>query len=167
MRVPLGIFSMQLWNDAQAYVRAADILVRDGSSDIDAPTYFTLSHALELALKAYLVAEGQVSDEELRALNHDIQTIYDRAAALGLNLTNQSAVPLIRMFSDFHKAMVFRYPIITKDDGSLVLRGTLVCASEAFSIISEILRQVHAPVLRARFDAVSGREYPIETWHMG
>ncbi len=46
MRVPLGIFGMQLFNDARAYLRAADTLIRDRSADINAPIYFLMSHAL-------------------------------------------------------------------------------------------------------------------------
>jgi hypothetical protein len=166
MKVPLGVFSMQLWTDAQAYLRVAEILVHDNSSGIDAPTYFLLSHGLELTLKAYLVARGDVGNAELRDLSHDIERVHKKAVALGLQLKNKHAVPLIRILSDFHKDFVFRYPVIN-DDGSLVVRGTLVRAIDALATIEDICKQIHGTVLSARLEAAKEGEYPIETWHMG
>jgi hypothetical protein len=167
MRVPLGIFGMQLFNDARAYLRAADILIRDRSPGIDAPTYFLMSHALELILKAYLVARGGFGDDELRDLGHDIEWAYAQAASMGLRLEDERTVALIRLLSDFHKSFVFRYPIITRDDGSLVVRGTLVLASDVLSVIGGLWMQLHGTILDARLSAARQGEYPIETWHMG
>ena len=89
-----------------------------------------MSHALELTLKAYLVACGGLDNDDLRDLSHDIEKAHTKAAALGLYLQHRNAISLIRILSDFHKAFVFRYPQITKDDASLIVRGTLLRATD-------------------------------------
>ncbi len=166
MRVPLGIFGMQLFNDARAYLRAADTLIRDRSADINAPIYFLMSHALELILKAYLVARGGFGDHEPRDLGHDIERAYAQAASIGLRLEDERSATLIRLLSDFHKSLVFRYPVITRDDGSLVVRGTLVRASDVLAVVGGFWTQLHGTILDARLSAAREGEYPIETWHM-
>ncbi|MGX1417004.1 hypothetical protein AB7M43_007096 [Bradyrhizobium elkanii] len=58
-RVPLGILANQFWHEAVAYLRAADTLIRDESAvDTIPPTYFLMSHGLELMLKAYLLSRA-------------------------------------------------------------------------------------------------------------
>lgn len=162
-RVPLGILSLQLWNEAKAYLLAAETLVRE--SQVGLPTYFLPSHALELTLKAHLAAHG-VSARELLNLRHDVQKAYQRAVGFGLIINNQHVPPLVCILSDFHKGFVFRYPVIN-NDGDLVIVGTLVKAEDILEIVTVIWRRVEAKAISARLHATKGGQYPIETWHMG
>jgi hypothetical protein len=71
------------------------------------------------------------------------------------------------MLSDFHKALVFRYPRLAKDDGSLIERGTFVAPGDVLAVIDPIWKQISVPVWRVRLLAAGHGKYPIETWHMG
>jgi hypothetical protein len=164
---PSWYFQCATLGDAQSYLQASEILIRKESPKVIVPTYFLMSHALELILKSYLIARGGFDDAALRGLNHDIGRALEEAMALGLHLDDDRAITMVRILSDFHKAFLFRYPTITRDDGSLVVRGNLVQPSEVLEIIATISQQVHGPVLSARLDAATQGEYPIETWHMG
>jgi hypothetical protein len=163
-KIPLGILSLSLWNEAKAYILAAETLVRESQTDL--PTYFLLSHALELTIKAYLVAHG-VEAQELIDIGHDVQQAYDKAVALGFQIENQHAPALVRAISKFHKAFVFRYPVINKD-GDLVVIRTLVKAEDVLEIVTAIWRRVEGEAIRARLLAAKGGgQYPVEEWHMG
>jgi hypothetical protein len=166
MKVPAGIFGIYLWSDAKAYLQAAKILIGEKSSDVIPPKYFLLSHALELCLKAYLVVHG-VGDGDLRALGHDIKAAHQKAATLGLHLSKDEAV-MIGLLSDFHRALLFRYPVIQKDDGSVTERGRLVLAADALALIQGVFKKIEGSVMTARMRAAGeGGEFLVETWHMG
>lgn len=78
-RVPLGILANQFWHEAVAYLRAADTLIRDESAmDTIPPTYFLMSHGLELMLKAYLLSRD-IPYADVFKLQHRIQEAYERA----------------------------------------------------------------------------------------
>jgi hypothetical protein len=164
--IPLGILSAQFSSEARAYLTAADILTRDGSPDINQATYFLMSHALELTLKAYILARG-ISYDEVLNLGHNIQKAHVRAESLGLPVEGEHTRTLIRRLSEFHEAFLFRYPVVKKDDGHLILRGALVYPAEVLKIIETIFLRVNGPVVMARLEAVKGGSFPVETWHMG
>jgi hypothetical protein len=164
--IPLGILSTQFFSDARAYLTAADILIRDASPDVNQPAYFLMCHALELVLKAYIMARGG-SYEEVVDLGHDLQKAHSRAESLGLPVDGEQTRILIQRLSEFHEALLFRYPVVKKDDGHLILRGALVYPAEVLKIIETISVRVSESVLRARLDAVKGGSFPTETWHMG
>jgi hypothetical protein len=64
-------------------------------------------------------------------------------------------------------AFLFRYPVVKKDDGHLILRGALVYPAEVLKIIETISVRMSGPVVMAWLDAVKGGSFPTETWHMG
>jgi hypothetical protein len=66
-------------NDAKAYIGAAHQL-EDFSSF--GPRYFLFCHALELLLKAQILATG-ADQEELFEIRHDLEKAYDRAIRAG------------------------------------------------------------------------------------
>jgi len=142
---------------------SVDILIRDASPDVDQPAYFLMSHALELTLKAYILARGGSYDEVV-SLRHNIQKARARAEALGLRIEDDHRV-LIERLSEFHDAFIFRYPVVKKDH--LILRGALVYPAEVLKIIESIFLRVNGPVIMARLDAAGEGSFPIETWHMG
>jgi hypothetical protein len=165
--IPLGLFSHQFLIDARAYLVAADILIRDEASrDVHQPIYFLMSHALELMLKAYILARG-VSYDEVVSLGHNIQKAHARAETLGLRVEGDQTRILIEKLSEFHDAFIFRYPVVKKDDGHLILRGALVFPAEVLKIIESIFLRVNGPVIMARLHAAGEGSFPIETWHMG
>jgi hypothetical protein len=162
--VPLGIISLSLWNDAQAFILAADSLVQN--SQVDLPTYFLLGHALELTIKAYLAAHG-LKTRELKKVGHDLQRAFENAVSLGLKIENQDAVTaMVRAISEFHNAHVFRYPVINKD-GDLVIIRTLFEASDVLKIVTAVWRRVEADAVKAMLLAVEGDRFPVEEWYMG
>lgn len=76
------------WRFADDYRRAAAAVqgVAQHDMDISAPRYYLLGHAIELSLKAFLLAKG-VSLEELRSMKlfgHDLEKCLQRADSLGL-----------------------------------------------------------------------------------
>jgi hypothetical protein len=165
-QIPLGILSAQFFSEARAYLTAADILICDASPGTNQPAYFLMCHALELMLKAYIMARGG-SYEEVVDLGHDLQKAHARAESLGLPVEGEQTPILIQRLSEFHEALLFRYPVVKKDDGHLILRGALVYPAEVLKIIETISVGVSGPVLMARLDAVKGGSFPTETWHMG
>ena len=165
-KVPNGILANQFWIDAKAYVEAAEILIKSATPSISQPIYFLLGHALELTLKAYLLAKD-VSPDYLFEIKHDLIKAHARASQLGLQVKGEHAAALIERLSDFHNAFIFRYPVLTKDERRLVLRGHLVEASEILDFVASICAQAHGTVLFARIDAANAGEFPVETWHMG
>lgn len=165
-RVPLGILAMQFWHEAVAYLCAAKILMRDNSAkDTIPPTYFLMSHGLELVLKAYLLSRD-VPCVDVFKLQHRVQEAYEKAKSLGL-VEVEHTEAMIEKLSDFHSEHLFRYPVVTRDDGSLILRGHLVRPVEVLQIIEAIGANIQGPVMYARLVAAKHGEFPIETWHMG
>jgi len=75
------------WRFADDYRRAA-VAVQGAAQydmDISAPRYYLMGHAIELSLKAFLLAKG-VSLEELRSMKlfgHDLEKCLERADSLG------------------------------------------------------------------------------------
>jgi hypothetical protein len=161
--IPLDILSNQFLIDACAYFNAADILIRDPSPDVNQPAYFLMSHALELMLKAYILASGGTYDEVV-SLGHNIQKAHARAEALGLRIEDDHRV-LIEGLSEFHDAFIFRYPVVKH--GHLILRGALVYPEEVLKIIEGIFLRVNGPATMARLRAAKDGSFPVETWHMG
>ncbi|MBR0783926.1 hypothetical protein [Bradyrhizobium iriomotense] len=166
-RIPLGILALQFWHEAAAYLRAAEILIHDEAEPgVVPPAYFLMSHGLELLLKTYLLSRGD-SYDDVGKLKHDIQAAYQRACGLGLMVTGDHVEALVEKLSEFHTAQVFRYPIVRRDDGRLVIRGHLVRPTEVFQIIESFAAKIQGPALFARIEAARDGEFRIETWHMG
>jgi hypothetical protein len=163
---PRGILASQFWIDAKAYVQAAETLINSSTQNINQPVYFMLSHALELTLKAYLLARG-ADEADLIKIGHNLKDAHEEAAKRGLKVKGEHTVALIERLSEFHNAFIFRYPILTKDERRLVVRGHLVKATEVLEIVASICTQVHGTALFARIDAADAGEFWVETWHMG
>lgn len=163
-KVPLGILSAMFFNNAHSFLISAEILIRESQKYI--PTYFLLGHALELTLKAFLSAHGVPALELQRTFGHKLVEAYSKAAELKLKVDNEKVAPLVRVFSDFHEANVFRYPVTNKD-GDLIVIGGLVHADEAFQIIKQIWESVRPDVIQARLRDAGKGTYSVEEWYMG
>ncbi|WP_243970294.1 hypothetical protein [Methylobacterium sp. J-026] len=104
--------------DAEAYRRAA-LLVHpreEPGSDPDMlpPALFLLSHAVELALKAYLLSQGVPdgwNEGELKhpAVRHDLVRLHDLAVAHGFVANGPHFDGIVDWLGPFHRGHAFRY----------------------------------------------------------
>lgn len=111
MPQPLGIYAGELLERGKQYSHAFIRLVGDQTEpDLPYPTYFLLSHSLELFLKAFLAAHG-VGKAELKQhpIRHSVLKLRERCEQFGFpeveNLTTL-VVKIDHMNSDYD----FRYP---------------------------------------------------------
>ena len=72
------------------------------------PKYFLAGHAVELALKAYLLQNG-VSASYLRKVGHDIGKLSAKSQLIGLNLDERTIEDLIHL-NFVHVQAWQRYP---------------------------------------------------------
>jgi hypothetical protein len=92
-------------DDAEAYLVAARQL--DDHPGHFSPKYFLLSHAVELALKAYVLAKGD-AERETRKIRHDLDAALSRAVALGLTSSTELQ-NVVRLVAPPHRDYSFRY----------------------------------------------------------
>src|SRR5689334_14844190 len=77
--------------DARDYMIAAENLRTDEDHIwLVAPTYFLRSHAIELLLRAAVLANGWSVEECRKKLGHNLIEAMEKAEALGLVLTDQT-----------------------------------------------------------------------------
>jgi hypothetical protein len=95
--------------DAGDYMIAAENLRTDESSIwLVGPTNFMRSHAIELLLKAVLLANGRTVDYCRKILGHKLVETMNEAESVGLTLTDQTK-SVIRTLSPLHEDYTFRY----------------------------------------------------------
>jgi len=95
--------------DAGDYMIAAENLRIDESSIyLVAPTYFLRSHAIELLLKACLLANGWTVDQSRKTLSHKLSDALAEAEKVGLVLSDQTK-SAIATLSPLHEDYTFRY----------------------------------------------------------
>jgi len=105
-----GTPAQQLMHRARMFKQAADELVAYSSSEQFLPKYALLTHAIELALKAfatYSVAAGKPEGEHIR--NHDLCGWYRRALQYGLP-ENPTVTEYIEVLQEAHFTHYLRYP---------------------------------------------------------
>jgi hypothetical protein len=97
---------------AEEFFQAFRDLPPNGPSGIPVnwPRYFALCHAIELALRAFLLARGK-PDRQLRdiVLRHNISNLMAEAIQLGLTISPQVRSD-IDLLSEAHKNFWPRYP---------------------------------------------------------
>lgn len=95
--------------DARDYMVAAEDLRIDDerSTYLVAPTYFLRSHAIELLLKACLLANGWTL-KRCETLGHQLSKAMNEAEAMGLVLSNETK-SVVRTLSPRHEDFTFRY----------------------------------------------------------
>ncbi|QIP03968.1 hypothetical protein [Bradyrhizobium symbiodeficiens] len=95
--------------DAGDYMIAAENLRTDENSILlVAPTNFMRSHAIELLLKAALLANGWTAEQCRKKLGHKLIEAMNEGEAVGLVLTDQTK-SVIRTLSPLHEDYTFRY----------------------------------------------------------
>jgi hypothetical protein len=125
--------------DAGGYADAAEQLVNFRNHN---PRYFLFCHAIELALKSYILAAGG-DQKELKTIRHDLQKAYDRARALGYKPTDPSVPDIVETLDPYHKDYTFRY----KDKTGLQI---LPNADELADAVKSMLNQIE-PITRAAY----------------
>jgi hypothetical protein len=98
--------------------------------------------------------------------SHDLAKSFEAACALGLTFNDDKPAKLVALASEFHKAFVFRYPVLTVD-GELIVIGTVVSASDLLPLVKSLQDKVSPHVWDARVGAANSGNYPVEIWHMG
>jgi hypothetical protein len=129
-------------DDARAYVNAAEQLV---DFDNVGPRYFLFCHALELALKAYILASGG-NQKELQAIRHDLMKGYDRALALGYKPADTRTAEIVAWLNPYHRDHMFRY----KTTGLRILPTGEDLTAVCKSMLNEI-----RPITRAAYLATN------------
>ena len=95
--------------DARDYMIAAENLRTDEHSIyLVAPTYFLRSHAIELLLKAFLLANGWTVKQCWEKLGHQLGKAMHEAEAVGLVLSDETK-SVVRTLSPRHEDYTFRY----------------------------------------------------------
>ncbi|MGJ5155397.1 hypothetical protein [Bradyrhizobium sp. HKCCYLR1023] len=97
---------------AEEFLKAFRDLPREGPSGIPVswPRYFMLCHAIELALKAFLLARGRTVPElRSRPFGHDISALMTEAIGLGLSIGPLARSEIDRL-SKAHEEFWHRYP---------------------------------------------------------
>jgi hypothetical protein len=92
-------------DDAEAYLSAAKQL--DGHASHFSPKYFLLCHAIELALKAYILGQGG-TEKEAKKIRHDLTAAWSRAVALGFPSSTELET-IVRLVAPPHRDYSFRY----------------------------------------------------------
>lgn len=141
--------------DAEAYRRAA-LLVHpreEPGSDPDmlSPALFLLSHAVELALKAYLLSQGVPDgwgEGELKhpAVRHDLVRLHDLALAHGFVANGPHFDGVVEWLGPFHRGHAFRY----RQTGAAELPVPSRVAALLAPVIAGIGRSVAARVIAFR-----------------
>lgn len=124
-------------NDAEAYMRAAKQL-KDFQSF--GPRYFLFCHALELLLKAQLLATGG-DQSELFEIRHDLEKAYNRAVELGYRPADDRVRQIVIWLSELHKHHTFRY----KETGYLIVPT----AEDLIGTLQSMHREIEAAVRAA------------------
>jgi hypothetical protein len=128
-------------NDAEAYIGAARQL-EDFSSF--GPRYFLFCHALELLLKAQILATGADKDE-LFEIRHDLEKAYSRAIELGYSPVDDRVRQIVIWLAPYHKDNTFRY----KETGYLIVPR----AEDLLTIFKSMHLEIETTVRRAYLKA--------------
>ncbi len=126
--------------DAGDYMIAAENLRTDEHSIyLVAPTYFLRSHAIELLLKACLLANGWTI-KRCEKLGHQLGKAMSEAEAVGLVLSHETR-SVVKTLSPLHEDYTFRY----RPEKAYAFPN----ASAATDAVAELFDRVHE-IVRAK-----------------
>jgi hypothetical protein len=74
----------------------------------ETPHYILVMHAVELALKAFLMKKG-VGENKLKSIGHNLNALYKEAVDLGLSLDDPNTYTLIAWINEWHQPVKIRY----------------------------------------------------------
>jgi hypothetical protein len=105
------------------------------------PSYFLLCHALELALKSFILSSGG-NVAEPKKLSHDLRKALARAQELGLSPNDSRVEQAIGWLAPFHQDMSFRY----RQSG----HKNLPALKELTEIVEALIAQIR-PIVQHNF----------------
>ncbi|MEH2501407.1 hypothetical protein V1290_000218 [Bradyrhizobium sp. AZCC 1578] len=156
MPEPPGLYGGQLLDRATQYLDAFEALSQ--RDDLTFPTYFLCAHALELFLKAYLVASGIATKKQIRntkEFGHKLVDMLDKCDAASL-----PSVPDLRPFTvnifEMNNDFDFRYP----SNYSLIVPGREECLR-----VLRSLREAIAPVINQK-RLIADLQFAADTRHL-
>jgi len=100
------------------------------------PPYLLLGHAVEMALKAFLLSRG-IPLARIKTGGHDLKRLRKMAAAKGLELTDATARMIDKPIAHMHGNLLARYP-----DYAGAMRNGVIVISECEAAVDELMRQV-------------------------
>ena len=98
----------QLWNHAQQYLGAAELIMRS-STEMTFPCYFLICQSIELGLKAFLRLNGWATKSLKNRVGHDIRKGLKRALAHGLTLSDENFKQVVAELSPLYTDRQFQY----------------------------------------------------------
>jgi hypothetical protein len=111
--------SMGLWTHANEFYLASRVLAQPDNSHLMHPSYYLISHSIELALKAFLRGNGLSLDElkNYKKLGHDLQKLLEKAVSLELELyltLSQKDEFAISTINEYYKNKELEYIVTGK-----------------------------------------------------
>jgi hypothetical protein len=100
----------------------------------ETPHYILAMHAIELALKAFLMRNG-TDEKKLKSIGHNLNTLYKMAVESGLSLGDPNAFGLIAWVNKWHQPVKIRYEFTTERE--LPACSVLVLLADAIIAASE------------------------------
>jgi len=130
------------WALANNYIVAADLLLKRPTPQTSVPALFLLAHALELHLKAFLMAKG-ISESRLRSrdIGHNLVACFRESREQGLlrilSLTKKEVCQIIRINRYYRGKQLEYFAPTAKRFGSI---------DEFQATVEKISRAVSAPI---------------------
>jgi hypothetical protein len=134
--------------DAKAYLAAAILLAPHEGANlaIYSPILFLLSHAIELALKAFILAAGGTRRQlRLQQVRHNLLRLSKKASELGCDLVRDDVeiAEIIGILHPFHAEHRFRY----RQSGY----AKYPAASEVISAVKKLVAAIEPTVWKSVF----------------
>ncbi|MCH2393752.1 HEPN domain-containing protein [Oceanibaculum sp.] len=109
-KLPQGISANRHRTSALAYADAAKKLFDSEENNLRQPAYFAISHAVELFLKAYLLAKGIEANVLATKMRHCLECLWVEAKENGLIVPGYDMPVLMHHLNEY--SIIFRYPDI-------------------------------------------------------
>jgi hypothetical protein len=134
--------------DSQAFLLAAQVLERSRNKRITfafGPKHYLVCHAIELILKAYILASGGTKKELMRVdVRHSLSRLFERAIEFELVPIDRRVGSLILTLEPLHSEHRFRY----RKTGFLTVPET----KQMCKIVETLILQI-APIVDAAMRA--------------
>jgi hypothetical protein len=106
--------AMGLLTDAKEMLAAAKLLHDSGVWKVQRPTYYLLGHAMEVALKSFLLANGTSPGTLKKKLGHNLAKTARRVIAAKSNSVSpivQEYLAAIDLLNHYYQAKEFEYRV--------------------------------------------------------
>lgn len=144
---------------AKHYARAADMLFSSPDAGVRQPAFFALAHAVELLLKAFLLAREVCPKRLAKDIGHCLECLWAEAARERLTVPGYDMPVLMHHLSPYSR--IFRYP-------DMEIQDTLN-ARELIGLFAALEEATKSDLLRASLDNIGpGRKFDMTVFtHKG